>query len=761
VGGEQEAAKLPETRLRRLLVGPALSSRALGKTLLSKRLALPIFASDALSSVAYATEAALVVLIGAGLSTRGAAFPIALAIAALLVVVALSYQQIVHAYSSSGGAYVVAKDNLGDLPGLLAGSALLIDYVLTVAVSVSAGVLAITSAASSLDSAKVSLSVGVVCLMTLINLRGVKEAGLAFAVPAYAFIVAMGLTIVTGLATCAASGCPHAKVPHPVSAGTGALTVFLVLKAFSSGSSALTGIEAIANGVTAFRRPQSKNAAHTLGVLAALAVSLFLGVSYLAVHEHTAPSETTSVVAQIARATFPSGNWSGFLFYVVQGTTFAILILAANASYQGFPRLLATIAHDRFAPRQFRHLGNRLAYSNGIVVLAALAVVLIVGFKANVNSLVHLYVVGVFIAFTLSQTGMVHYWRRHREPRWLHRAAINATGAVLCGLVTLIVIVTKFREGAWAVIVAIPLLILTLRLVHRHYMRVRGRLRASIQALKASDPPSNEVVLYTERLDEATRYAAWYASMVSNGRYHPVAVADESHPHDFREEWRRLTGGSPDIEVLQSPDTRTEAIHQYALRFPHGESDYVTVVVPEHFSRRSILSEFTKRTELGIKVQLLDEMGAAIADATLLSAGPYAPETLPRRLVCRVLISEVHGASLRAVSYARTLGIEDTRALFFAFDDERRASVCEAWERLEVGVPLQAIDAPSRDLGDALLGHLAELTADPETAVAVVMYELRIHGPARLLHSQAALYIKRLLLFEPRVILTSVPHRLD
>ena len=251
--------------MRRLFVGPALPSRAFGKTLLSKRLALPIFASDALSSVAYATEAALVVLITASLSARSAVFPIAIAVAVLLCVVAVSYQQIVRAYSTSGGAYVVARDNLGDFAGLLAASALLVDYVLTVAVSVSAGVLAITSAATSLASAKVGLAVGFVALLTLINLRGVRESGIAFAVPAYTFIAAMALTIVTGLASCALSGCPQAEVPDPIAPRAGALTVFLVLKAFSSGASALTGIEAIANGVNAFQRPQARNAAQTLG----------------------------------------------------------------------------------------------------------------------------------------------------------------------------------------------------------------------------------------------------------------------------------------------------------------------------------------------------------------------------------------------------------------------------------------------------------------------------------------------------------------
>jgi amino acid permease-like protein len=412
----------------------------------------------------------------------------------------------------------------------------------------------------------------------------------------------MALTIGTGLATCAVSGCPQAKVPDPVPPGAQTLTVFLVLKAFSSGASALTGIEAIANGVSAFREPQARNAARTLGVLATIAVSLFLGVSYLAVHVHAAPSETDSVVSQIARAVFPSDSWSGSLFYIVQGATFAILILAANAAYQGFPRLLATLAHDRFAPRQFRHLGNRLAHSNGILILALLSIALLVGFSANVNSLIHLYVVGVFTAFTLSQAGMVRYWQRHRERRWRRRAAVNLTGSTLTGLVAVIVVMTKFTDGAWAVVVAIPLVIIALYGVHRHYVRAAGRLEAAMEGVRASAPPSNEVVLYMERLDEATRYATWYANAISDGRYHPVAIRDEAHPLDFQEEWRDLTGSSPEIEVLECPNTRTEAIYEYALRFPRGESDFVTVVVPEQFRRRWLLAELTQGTELALSL---------------------------------------------------------------------------------------------------------------------------------------------------------------
>src|SRR5438067_10685574 len=458
-----------QPRLKRVVVGRAMASDQLEETLLPKWLALPIFASDPLSSVAYATEAALVVLIGATAGAAHLAFPLSLAIATLLAIVVLSYRQTVQVYESSGGAYVVAKENLGRMPSLVAAAALLTDYVLTVAVSVAAGVLALTSAVTSLRGHELTLSLICVVLIALANLRGVREAGILFAIPTYAFITAIFALIIVGVGRCADGSCPQAVVPHPMTAGAGALTTFVVLRAFSSGSTALTGVEAIANGVNAFCRPHGRNAARTLAVLGVIAITLFLGVSYLAVHEHAMPSETASVVSQIARATFPAGSAAGFMYYIVQATTLLILVLAANTSFQGFPRLAALMARDHFAPRQFTNLGDRLVFSNGMLVLATLAGLLIWIYGANVNALIHLYVIGVFTAFTLSQAGMVRYWRRVRDPGWHYRAAVNAVGATATGLVAVIVIITKFASGAWLVTVAIPLLVLGAYGIRRHY----------------------------------------------------------------------------------------------------------------------------------------------------------------------------------------------------------------------------------------------------------------------------------------------------
>ncbi|MFL5925837.1 MAG: APC family permease, partial [Gaiellaceae bacterium] len=504
-------AEQPVRPFKRAIVGRPMATAELEETLLPKSLALPIFASDPLSSVAYATESALVVLLAASAASAHLVLPISLAIAALLAIVVASYRQTVMAYETSGGAYVVAKDNLGTLPSLVGAAALLTDYVLTVAVSIAAGVFAIVSIAPSLEPHKVALSLGCLAVIVLVNLRGIRESGLAFALPTYTFVVAMFVLVGVGIVKTALGAPPHAVTPHPIAVGTGGVTLFVLLRAFSSGSTALTGVEAIANGVNAFRRPHGRNAAATLAILGTIAIALFLGVSYLAVHEHARPSATASVVSQIARATFPTGSAGAFMYYVVQAATLLILVLAANTSFQGFPRLAALMARDGFAPRQFTNLGDRLVFSNGMLVLATLAGLLIWLYGANVNSLIHLYVIGVFTAFTLSQAGMVRYWNRVREPRWRYRALVNGVGATATGLVALVVIATKFASGAWLVTVAIPLIVVGSYAVRRHYRAVERRLRAGADAVLAAPPPHNETLLLVESIDEATPDALWFA----------------------------------------------------------------------------------------------------------------------------------------------------------------------------------------------------------------------------------------------------------
>ncbi len=746
----------PDTGVKRLLLGRPMASGEMEETLLPKWIALPIFASDPLSSVAYATEAALFVLIAASLASRGLVLPIAGGIAVFLGIVVLSYRQTVRAYETSGGAYVVAKNNLGTLPSLVAGAALLVDYVLTVAVSIAAGVFAITSVSSSLADHKLGISLAFVLLITLANLRGVREAGLLFALPTYGFIVSLYAAIGVGLWKVLFGTTPHAVVPHPVAVGTGTIGVFVILRAFASGSSALTGVEAIANGVNAFRHPQSKNAARTLTIMGTIAITLFLGVSYLTVKMDARPSETASVLSQMARGSFPDGSSAGWMYYVVQAFTFAVLVLAANTSYQGFPRLAALLARDGFIPRQFTNLGDRLVFSNGIIVLAGAAAVLLWIYAASVDSLIHLYVIGVFTAFTLSQAGMVRYWRRTRDPGWKRSMVLNGVGAATTGLVAVIVIVTKFAQGAWLVIVAIPLLVLLFYGVRRHYRKTARRLAAGASAVTAAKHPTNTVVVFAESLDPATDEAVWYARLISGDGFRPIHVPGPTTDPGIRPRWFDRVGGRPWLEVLEPEEGRIDTALEYVWTLPRGEADFVTVVVPEYFRRKSLVEQLRRRTTLLLKLRLLTEPGVVIADVPAV----VGEEQRPERAVARVLVSGVHAASLRALNYASTLGISDTRAVCFAFDADEAHAVRQAWSRFEIQTPLEIHEAPYRDLGEPLLAYIRGLTSDPALAVSIVMPELVVRGWRRLLHNQRALYVKRLLLFEPRVILSSVPYQL-
>jgi hypothetical protein len=538
--------------------------------------------------------------------------------------------------------------------------------------------------------------------------------------------------IATGVGRCAVGACPQAHVTHPTTVGAGAVGLFVLLRAFASGAAALTGVEAISNGVSAFRSPKATNAARTLAIMGAIAIGLFLGVSYLAVQMHARPSESVSVLSEVARATFPSSSATSAMYYVVQGLTFGILVLAANTSYQGFPRLAAVLAHDGFAPRQFVNLGDRLVYSNGIVVLAAIASVLIWVFHADVISLIHLYVVGVFTAFTLSQAGMVRRWLRSRSPGWQRSAAVNGVGAVVTGVVTLLVIQAKFLEGAWMVIVAIPVLVSLFLVIRHHYGIVGRRLRAETAAVRVAAPATNTVVVWLENADAATRAALRYAWQVAGESVHVVRPE-----HDGR--------------------SAVDTVRDFIWTLPRGESSFVTVVVPELFDHASLGDAIVRsRSTFALKLRLLSEPGVVVTDVPLVRSA-HEPES--HRYSCRVLVSGVQAASLRAVHYAQSLGLEDTRAVYFAFDPEGAARVRLDWAREELSVPLEVVEAPYRDLGEPLLGYLREVATEPGDVCSVVMPELVFSGWRRLLHNQRALYIKRLLLFEPRVVLSSVPYQ--
>jgi amino acid transporter len=752
-----EEAELEPRRLRRVVVGRPMRTGQLEETLLPKWLALPIFASDPLSSNAYATEEALVVLVAASSTATHLVFPLAVAIAVLLAMVILSYRQTVRVYETAGGAYVVARENLGTLPSLVGASALLTDYVLTVAVSISAGIFAITSFVPSLSSHRVGLSLACLLVIVLANLRGVRESGLLFALPTYAFVGALLALIAGGFVELLTGHGHRAVVPDALPTGTGAVTTFVLLRAFSSGSTALTGVEAIANGVNAFRRPQGTNAAKTLGALGLITITLFVGLSYLAVRVHAAPSATASVVSQLARAVFQPGSPLGFVFYVVQATTLLILILAANTSFQGFPRLAALLARDRFAPRQFSNLGDRLVLSNGMLVLTGLAAALLWIYKADTNSLIHLYVVGVFTAFTLSQAGMVRYWGRTRVRGWKAKAAVNAAGGTATGLVTAIVIWTKFAEGAWLVTIAIPLLVLGMLAIRRHYARVARRLRAGTAAVASAPDARSRTLLVVESIDAASERALLLARAIAPDGLSAIHVPLRRTDPGIRPRWFQAVGGEPLLEMLDSSAGPVETVLEQVWSLPRGESDFVTVVVPELFGRPSLLEQARRPFELALKLRLLGEPGVVVVDVPTV-ATDEVPE--PRRLAVRVFVSGANAASMRAVNWVGTLGIADARAVSFASDDDEAAELRREWSASGPRIPLDVDAAPYRDLGEPVLAYLRSLTEDGGREVIAVLPELVLRGWSRILHNQRALYLKRLLLFEPNVVLASVPYQL-
>src|SRR5499425_3189735 len=473
--------------LKRWIVGRPMPLAQARHERLSKTVALAVFSSDAFSSVAYATEEILLVLVLAGAAAAHLSVPLAVAITGLLFIVVVSYQQTIHAYPSGGGSYIVARANLGATAGLVAAAALLIDYVLTVSVSVAAGVAAMTSAVPWLLGHRVILGVFFIAAIGYANLRGVREAGRLFAVPTYLFVVTFGLLVATGLFRWL-----HGTLPPPApahEAATQALTWFLVLRAFSSGCTALTGVEAISNGVPAFRHPEARNAAITMTWMTVILGSMFLGITVLASALGVAPSESETVVSQVARSLFGDG----LFYYLVQGSTTLILILAANTSFADFPRLSSLLARDRYAPRQFRTMGDRLVFSNGIVILAGAAALLIVIFRAQTHALIPLYAVGVFISFTLSQAGMVRHWLVEGGAGWRWRLLVNGVGATVTAAVTVVIAMTKFTHGAWLVVLLIPLMVLAFRAVHHHYELVAAEL--SLDHLAEEPPVSNTVLV--------------------------------------------------------------------------------------------------------------------------------------------------------------------------------------------------------------------------------------------------------------------------
>ncbi len=567
--------------LKRFFIGKPLSTSQLAHERLTKRKALAVFSSDALSSVAYATEEILLVLVLAGAVALPYSFPIALGILALLLILVLSYRQTILAYPSGGGAYIVAKDNLGVYPGLVAGSALLIDYTLTVAVSIAAGVAALTSAFPALMDHKVLIAVVFIWILTILNLRGITESATIFAFPTYIFIFSIIILVGSGIFELVTHGRPPVpELPEP--ALTGGVTLFLLLRAFSSGCAALTGVEAISNGVPAFKKPESRNAVITLMIMGGIIVILFGGITLLANLYHITPKHDETVVSQIAAEVFGRN----FFYYLVQFSTAMILFLAANTSFAGFPMLASLLGQDGYVSRLLAARGDRLVYSNGIIVLATVASLLVIIFQGNVHALIPLYAVGVFLSFTLSQTGMVARWIRKKERGWLSHALINGFGAMVTGTVLVVIAITKFTHGAWMVIVLIPLIVLLFTKIHEHYLDVAKEL--AYHGEPVVKPNRHTIVIPLASLTRVVANTVEYAKTLSPDIVAVHISIDDEKAEKLRRKWGEL---EPDIKLVTIPSPYRailtpllEYINELEAQSRPGE--LITVLIPEFVTRK-------------------------------------------------------------------------------------------------------------------------------------------------------------------------------
>ena len=620
----------PHPSWRTWLIGRPLPTADAPHQTIGKLVGLAVFASDALSSTAYATQEILFILAFAGTAAFGYAFPISVAIVGLLLIVTLSYEQVIHAYPNGGGAYVVARDNLGELPALAAGAALLTDYILTVAVSVSSGVAQITSAYPDLFPYRVVVSVVLVVFVMIVNLRGVRESGAAFAIPSYFFLGMMFLTVGAGLFRHITG--TLGAVPNPPPWENSALqliTPFLILRAFSSGTAALTGIEAISNGITAFREPRSRNAGITLLWMGGILASLFLGITFLAVHTGVVPSEAETAISQLARTVF-QGQGVFYLGTIVATTL--ILIMATNTSFAGFPRLSALLAEDAFLPRQLAFRGSRLVYSRGIMALAAIASLLVVVFSASVTALIPLYAIGVFLSFTLAQTGMARRWWNSGhmkprqeipskgeplrfDPRWRVKMVANGFGAVCTGIVMLVFAITKFVDGAWIVLLLMPALVGVFLYIQRHYRQVATAL--SLEDYGDMPPVArHRVIMPVSGVHRGTLTALRYARDLTDDVTAVHVSLDPTEAERLQRKWEQWGDGIR-LVILDSPyrlllEPLLEYIQEIAAQRQPNET--ITIVVPQFVSKRWWNGWLHTQAALMLRLALLFRPGIVITN---------------------------------------------------------------------------------------------------------------------------------------------------
>ncbi len=630
---ERSTAYKPPRNWRSWLIGRPLSTADAPHQTIGKRVGLAVFASDALSSTAYATQEIPVILATAGTMAFGYVFPIAIAIVILLTIVSISYEQTIHAYPDGGGAYIVSRDNLGEFPALIAAAALLTDYILTVSVSIASGVAQLVSAFPDLYSLRVPLAIIFILFIMLVNLRGVKESGAAFAIPTYFFIAVILIMISTGLWRLITGSLGIVVDPPEVEFHGDALSVitpFLLLHAFSSGTAALTGIEAISNGITAFKEPRSKNAGITLVWMSVILSVFFLGISFITNFVHAVPSETETVISQIARTIF---DGRGTMYLLVISATTVILIMAANTAFADFPRIGALIAKDGFIPRQLAYRGSRLVYSRGIVTLAVIASVLMVLFNASVTRLIPLYAIGVFLSFTLSQSGMALRWWKsgrlkpgeektergstlHFEKHWVLKMFINGFGAICTAIVMMVFAVTKFKDGAYLVLILIPILVGVFWMIHRHYNNLAKNL--SLENFGVIPPHSHRhrVIMPVSGVHQGTLAALRYARMLSDDVTGVHIVIEPDEAEKTRKKWETW-GDGVRLVMLDSPyrlfiEPLLEYIADLADKRQPGET--ITVVVPEFVSDNRLTDALHTNTANILRSQLRNQHGIVITN---------------------------------------------------------------------------------------------------------------------------------------------------
>jgi len=767
-------------RIKAKVVGKPLATERLVHERLGKPTALAVFASDNLSSSAYATEEILrVLLVGGGFGALAFArvVPITIALLAVLAVLLFSYRQTIKAYPQAGGAYLVTRDNFGLLPAQVAGVALLTDYILTVSVSVAAGTQALTSLQQSLFPYRIIISVAFIVLITMGNLRGVRESGKLFAVPTYFFILMMILMIGVGIAKMVggtlpshASQFPIPKVP-PV---TGLLAVWIILKAFASGGAAVTGVEAISNGVPAFKQPEWKNARTTLMWMGSTLGVMFFGLSMLAAHMHISvdPTEKISVLAQAGKGVFGAHGFGLFLFGALQIATLLILVLAANTSFADFPRLASFHAGDSFLPRQLTRHGDRLVFSNGIIILATLSSIIVIVFKASVTHLIPLYAIGVFTSFTFSQLGMAKHHLVKKEEGWRVGLFFNGLGGIVSGLMTIIIAAVKFNQGAWAILLAIPIMLFGLLRVHKHYKEAGLSLRDPARRGALRETPRQIVIIPVAEPGRANVYAAAYASRVFPIEVRLVHFAEWGEPLDeLIDRWSRF-GHSVDFLPRKKsiPEDLLDYVH--TVRAEAGTDALINVVVPETVEYTGLRHLLHKRHLQRLKATL-------VADGDVVTNVAYHPgfEALEPvmsgesvreamdgwRHVTVVLVSAVHNATVRSVRYARSLRADELRCVHISVDEKESEKVVREWGEWNFREPLEVLDSPYRQITRPIQDYVrAVLEERPRTFVTIVIPEFVVvkfwHSA---MHNQTPLTLKGAFLFEPSVVVSSVPYKLD